>query len=649
MNRYDRLFELIRKEEVVLFVGAGFSINAGYPSTKELSQIIYNNLTNSEKESISQNLPLIDLTDEFIQLRGNSRNSLISILKSTYGKSPVDLTDHAKIKSIPHLKNVITTNYDSAFENVYSDSHNLIFKDSDCSYIDKLRTSIFKIHGDLSVPDSIVITKSDYRHYFDKMNNVIFWTKVKDLLASYSVLFIGYSLEDDNIISIIESINNALGANRKEMYLIAPDWKEHKKQKLSSFGVKYFNDAANNFLNLLIENIKSHIKDDFDNKRITSETFTQFCEDYTLLPIVNIKRTKNEVVDVRSINNQPIEALLTLTVNDRVAKKINSDIFSENPPPIKIKGVDISSYQAITIPKEEISQFEYKLNGITFSDKSQIEMLHLIRMPNMKGSLVVKDSFNKVYTDIKYELYINKKRGGKLIAKTGLYTLTITFYKKGNSDVVKINWETEFHNTYSNNVTAKHWTELLIMLYEGGAFSFFLDEFELNYTIPDIKTKTSLIGNLKNHITYYENIAEIEKLQNVRFRKYNKFTEENFEKSNIILKFLRKEFELVPAKGHKTSFEFLNEEPLRDFSKEKSENRFILFQTNKLKEPMLLNGVSFNVNYKNIIFNDCKVLNMSIKDVGRCKVEFENISDYIQISYTEKEIKQEGLHIKLFD
>ena len=40
---------------------------------------------------------------------------------------------------------------------------------------------------------------------------------------------------------------------------------------------------------------------------------------------------------------------------------------------------------------------------------------------------------------------------------------------------------------------------------------------------------------------------------------------------------------------------------------------------------------------------------MSIKDVGRCKVEFENISDYIQISYTEKEIKQEGLHIKLFD
>lgn len=295
---YDRLFELIRKEEVVLFVGAGFSIKAGYPSANELCQIIYNELTDSEKANISQNLSLIDLTDEFIQLRGNSRNPLISKLKSIYGKSPVDLSDHQKIKSIPHFKNIITTNYDNSFENVYSDSHNLIFKDADCSYIDKLRTNVFKIHGDLSVPDSIVITKSDYRHYFDKENNLIFWTKIKDLLASNSVLFIGYSFEDDNIISIVDLISNALGANRKEMFLIAPDWKEHKKQKLSSFDVKYFNDTADNFLNQLIGNIKSHIKDDFDNKRITSETFTRFCENQTFSPIIKLSKNRNDVLGV---------------------------------------------------------------------------------------------------------------------------------------------------------------------------------------------------------------------------------------------------------------------------------------------------------------------------------------------------------------
>lgn len=34
----ERIFELIRKEEVLLFAGAGLSRYAGYPSGKELAE-----------------------------------------------------------------------------------------------------------------------------------------------------------------------------------------------------------------------------------------------------------------------------------------------------------------------------------------------------------------------------------------------------------------------------------------------------------------------------------------------------------------------------------------------------------------------------------------------------------------------------------
>ena len=39
---------------------------------------------------------------------------------------------------------------------------NVIFSDNHTPYIDAKKVNLFKIHGDLSNPDSIIITESDY-------------------------------------------------------------------------------------------------------------------------------------------------------------------------------------------------------------------------------------------------------------------------------------------------------------------------------------------------------------------------------------------------------------------------------------------------------------------------------------------------------
>ena len=49
----ERIFELIRKEETALFVGAGMSLYAGYPSGVQLAKILYNNLTKDLQEQLN--------------------------------------------------------------------------------------------------------------------------------------------------------------------------------------------------------------------------------------------------------------------------------------------------------------------------------------------------------------------------------------------------------------------------------------------------------------------------------------------------------------------------------------------------------------------------------------------------------------------
>ena len=64
----ERLFELISKEDVILFAGAGLSMYAGYPNGNGLRSIFYNKLNNKEKEVIDEHQTLSNLTQNLYHL-----------------------------------------------------------------------------------------------------------------------------------------------------------------------------------------------------------------------------------------------------------------------------------------------------------------------------------------------------------------------------------------------------------------------------------------------------------------------------------------------------------------------------------------------------------------------------------------------------
>lgn len=174
MQTCDNLNDLvsdIRERRVVLWVGSGFSRYAGYPTGTELAEIIKSHASDTEIQHLEKVHRLDEVAQEFVSLKG-SRDELLEILQDTFKKDPTSTEYHAMIALLPHFKQIITTNYDTLFEQVYGTGINVIVTDEQIRRaVARNKVNLFKIHGDISQPDTILITTDDYVDFFSDEKN----------------------------------------------------------------------------------------------------------------------------------------------------------------------------------------------------------------------------------------------------------------------------------------------------------------------------------------------------------------------------------------------------------------------------------------------------------------------------------------------
>lgn len=124
-------------------------------------------------------------------------------------KEEIDMLSRLSEKN---LAGVITTNYDNFIENhfngytVYVGQKELIF-----SAIQGV-AEIFKIHGSVENPESLIINERDYMD-FDR-HSAYLAAKLMTIFMEYPIIFMGYSISDTNIQNIIRSIVNCLDAEQ---------------------------------------------------------------------------------------------------------------------------------------------------------------------------------------------------------------------------------------------------------------------------------------------------------------------------------------------------------------------------------------------------------------------------------------------------
>lgn len=121
-------------------------------------------------------------------------------------------------KTLNHSQIILTTNYDTLIEDSFSNDNkkrqlkkfigqNGFFKQTEGW------GEIFKIHGCVTNPKSIVISKNDYSNF--NQNSVLISAKIISLLINSPIIFLGYSLTDRNIRKIIKDFSSSLSDSEK--------------------------------------------------------------------------------------------------------------------------------------------------------------------------------------------------------------------------------------------------------------------------------------------------------------------------------------------------------------------------------------------------------------------------------------------------
>lgn len=86
---------------------------------------------------------------------------------------------------------------------------------------------IYKIHGSVQNPESIVINKADYQKFYDKGKYLA--AKLMTIFMEYPIIFIGYSISDSDIQAILSDVVECLPLDKieilqKDLFLLNIIW-----------------------------------------------------------------------------------------------------------------------------------------------------------------------------------------------------------------------------------------------------------------------------------------------------------------------------------------------------------------------------------------------------------------------------------------
>ncbi|MCG8859250.1 SIR2 family protein [Tenacibaculum finnmarkense] len=292
------------------------------------------------------------------------RDSALKIEISHYIKGCIyNLTIEPELlKEINLLKQVvidgiITTNWDNFLESLFTDFKTYVGQNELIFSSPQGIGEIYKIHGCSSQPNSLVLTERDYED-FDKRNPYLA-AKLLTIFTEHPVIFLGYSLQDENILKILDSISSCLTSeNIKKLQdrLIFIQWSPDVKE------TEFINETIS--VNGIRIPVKSVIVPNFIStfkalsqieRKFPARMLRQLKEHVYDLVIDNDKQSKLYVqnIDSNSENIENLEVVFGVGAINKIAgagyKRIGRIELIENL--IKNKDLETSKIVSDTLPE----------------------------------------------------------------------------------------------------------------------------------------------------------------------------------------------------------------------------------------------------------------------------------------------------------
>ena len=626
MSQFSEVIQLVRKEQVTLFLGAGFSLKAGAPSCWSLIDAILNQVPYEDKEDFV-NLTLEALCQKFVEYNDEGRNALIRTLKPLFNFERKNCEDQISLSHIPHFKRIFTTNYDTLIEDAYGSDCVVIKQNQNIGMIDDTKTMIYKIHGDFDSPDEMILTRGDYDDFYRNQKNELIWDIVKAEFSLRAILFIGYSLDDSNITHLIERVTNLSGKCNQPLFLIAPGMKKAKRKKLESLGVKYYDAKAEDFFKDLFLSLDRNIVKDAKRKKISDSSFHKYCEYRKLQIDLKSTSSKNEISSVKTLDNG--EHIINFRVSNEIAQMVMGDK-RKLTDSLSFHGIPIP---ALKIPSEQLLDFKYMVNGVWLSDRSDI------------ASLLIAPTHDEICSQIKiptrnFREKVNLVRYGSgvnevtLVLSLDSYTLTMVIEAKSVSDFT-INLKVDFSKKYTDNSQAIHWLNLPMALWnnEKVIFSNFLGKGSFSITNLTEKLQQT---DFEKRLAYYNNINEIEDLLGKPFATYEMYSKDNMERTLIILSYLKKGSytESVP-KNATISFEVIPLDELHIKELRVGVRKYCFGITRESLEELEFNGQSIKIPFQHELYRECEVIQRDKLPNGNYSLKIKVLTGYVYKWYSD--------------
>lgn len=250
-DAFKQVCEAVRHGKAVLWAGAGFSKYAGYPLgsvfATELAQEI-----NYRSRGRPLNLPRVA---ERYQVR-KKRSAIREKVTSVFGKDPISLKTHQSLALIRYnIPHIVTTNYDRLFEKAYDNDLIPVVREEEVTAISDqgvvLRKPIlYKPHGDVDHLDQLVITRRDYSR-FDRES--FLWRRLCILPAEFSMIFIGYSMEDENSRELLDIVFARLGPQTNPHFIINREVTEKDRARYKDYNVKWIAKDAGDAVREIVD------------------------------------------------------------------------------------------------------------------------------------------------------------------------------------------------------------------------------------------------------------------------------------------------------------------------------------------------------------------------------------------------------------
>ncbi len=156
---------------------------------------------------------------------------------------------HKELSTLFFIKEIITTNWDDYFERECGAIP--FVSDSDFAFWDLPDRKVFKLHGSINNYGSIVATKSEYNKKYRHLRDGLIGANLKLSLATKTMVFVGYSFQDEDFNKIYETLSKLIGKVMPKIFIVSPNTKE--KEKLKKFNAVGIDTDATYFLSKIRE------------------------------------------------------------------------------------------------------------------------------------------------------------------------------------------------------------------------------------------------------------------------------------------------------------------------------------------------------------------------------------------------------------